>query len=439
MASISRQPNGRRVIQFTGLNHVRHSVRLGKVNQKQAEKIKAHIEHLLAAKLSGHALDNETAKWIGDLDDALADKLVRVDLIPKRKNAERDQTKLEAILKSYLDSRNDLKPATKIVRGLVIQDLTAFFGENCNVQSISAGEADDFKQWLIGRGLASSTIHKRLQVARSFFHAMKRRKLIDENPFDGVKAAAIGIKDRTRFISQEAISRVLEACPNHDWRTIVALSRYGGLRCPSEVLSLRWQDVDWEAARIIVQSPKTEHIAGKATRTIPVFAELRPYLEEAFELAPDGAEYVVDEKFRKAAEGANTWLNANLRTTFLKIVHRAGLEPWPRPFHNLRASRETELVESYPVQVVTDWLGNSPTVAMRHYLMTTDEHFQKAIDGSALRKAVQSGAAKPRQLLQSQKPVNTKTPCLQGVASSGDSWPDEKIAVEGFEPPTRGL
>ena len=59
----------------------------------------------------------------------------------------------------------------------------------------------------------------------------------------------------------------------------------------------------------------------------------------------------------------------------------AGLHTWPRLFHNLRASRETELVEKYPVQVVTAWLGNTPSVAMRHYLMTTDEHFAAALKG----------------------------------------------------------
>jgi len=92
---------------------------------------------------------------------------------------------------------------------------------------------------------------------------MRRRKLIDENPFEGVKAAAIGIKDRQHFVTREDIARVLECCPNHHWRAITALSRYGGLRSPSEVLSLRWQDIDWEASRIVVTSPKTEHHAGK--------------------------------------------------------------------------------------------------------------------------------------------------------------------------------
>ena len=35
----------------------------------------------------------------------------------------------------------------------------------------------------------------------------------------------------------------------------------------------------------------------------------------------------------------------------------------------------------YPVHVVTSWLGNTPSIAMRHYLMTTDEHFEAAVKG----------------------------------------------------------
>ena len=106
---------------------------------------------------------------------------------------------------------------------------------------------------------------------------------------------------------------------------IVALSRYGGLRCPSEVLSLRWQDIDWEHGRITVSSPKTEHHADKASRVIPLFAELRPYLADSFDAALVGAECVVDPRFRKGALGPNGWRNSNLRTTFEKIVQRAGL------------------------------------------------------------------------------------------------------------------
>ena len=64
------------------------------------------------------------------------------------------------------------------------------------------------------------------------------------------------------------------------------------------------------------------------------------------------------------------------------IIERAGLKTWPKLFQNLRASRETELVEKFPIHVVTDWLGNSPDIAHKHYLQTHEEHFKRAVDNS---------------------------------------------------------
>lgn len=451
MASISREKNGRRRILFMAPDGSRPTIRLGKVSQRAAESFKGRVEQLLEAALLNRPMEADLARWVADLDPRLAKKLAKVGLIPKPED--KPAATLGPFLQAYIDGRADLKPATKIVRGQVIRDLKEFFGESREVGTITPGNADDFKQWLVGRGLAATTIHKRLQSARSFFHAMRRRKLIVENPFDGVKAAATGIKDRQRFVTREEIARVVKACPDHHWRTIVALSRYGGLRCPSEVLSLRWQDIDWEAGRIVVQSPKTEHHAGKASRTIPLFPELRPALSEAFDLAPDGAEFVVDPRFRKAALGAAGWMNANLRTTFEKIVRRAGLQTWPRLFHNLRASRETELVEAYPVQVVTSWLGNTPSVAMRHYLMTTDEHFDAAIRGDAeaqeapKAEAAQKAAQNPAQHAHAVSSIDAQTattaqkqtPVLPGFAAGCGLTQQAGMAGTGFEPVTSRL
>lgn len=182
-------------------------------------------------------------------------------------------------------------------------------------------------------------------------------------------------------------------------------SRYGGLRCPSEVLSLRWQDVDWDAGRIVVQSPKTEHHVGKASRAIPLFAELRPILSEAFDLATDGAVYVVDGDHRDAANTASGWRNCNLRTQFERIVKRAGLQPWPRLFHALRASRETELAKEYPIHVVTSWLGNTPRIALKHYLQVTDADFERAAEVSE-KGGAECGALEAQNAAQSGRAAN---------------------------------
>ncbi len=123
------------------------------------------------------------------------------------------------------------------------------------------------------------------------------------------------------------------------------------------MLALTWADVNWEHNRIRVPSPKTAHHEGGGSRIVPLFPELRPYLLEAFEEADEGAEYVITRYHDK---------NANLRTQLQRIIRRAGLEPWPKLFQNLRSTRETELIEYFPMHEVCKWLGNSQPVAAKH-------------------------------------------------------------------------
>jgi hypothetical protein len=122
-----------------------------------------------------------------------------------------------------------------------------------------------------------------------------------------------------------------------------------------------------------VTSPKTKR-HNKPWRVVPLFPELLPYLEDAHEQAADGAEFVIT-RYRSA--------NSNLRTQFERILRKAGLEPWPRLFQNLRASREIELANQFPLHVVTSWLGNTPKVADKHYLQVTPEHMAEAVRGGA--------------------------------------------------------
>jgi integrase len=165
---------------------------------------------------------------------------------------------------------------------------------------------------------------------------------------------------------------VLNACPNAQWRLLFALSRYGGLRCPSEHLALTWADIDWERNRMTVRSPKKEHHEGKESRVVPIFPELLPHLEAAYDEAEEGVTHVI------TIGNIRRDRYANPRSTMQKIVKRAGLKVWPKLFHNLRASRETELAAEFPMHVVCEWIGNSPKVAHEHYLRVTDADYEKA-------------------------------------------------------------
>jgi len=163
------------------------------------------------------------------------------------------------------------------------------------------------------------------------------------------------------------------------WKVILALSRYGGLRTPSETLSLRWEDIDWEMNRMSIPEPKVEHHEGRGIRSCPIFPELRPILDEAFEIFGDKSEYVVAApQYRAAANTAMGWKNSNLRTEMTRLLRRAGVSGWPRLFHSMRASRQTELQREFPLHVVCSWLGNSPRISQQSYLLVTEDDFAKA-------------------------------------------------------------
>ena len=174
-----------------------------------------------------------------------------------------------------------------------------------------------------------------------------------------------------------------------------------------------------------VQSPKTEHHPGGESRIIPLFPELRPHLEAVWEQAEPGTVYVIT-RYRDC--------NANLRTQLQRIIKRAGLKPWPKLFQNLRSTRETELAESFPLHVVCDWIGNSQRVAAKHYLQTTDAHFEKAVQNP-----VQQTAASPRTTQKPDTAAHKKTPVLQGFATSCDTVYKCPVEAKGLEPSTSAL
>ena len=134
MASIARDPNGRRRILFVAADGKRRTIRLGKVPQSAAEAVKLRIEQLVSSKVTGHALETDTARWVAECEPAMADKLAAVGLIPKRGRAT-----LKAFLDTYLTERTDIKPRTAINLGYTAASLVEFFGRGLSLAGNHAG------------------------------------------------------------------------------------------------------------------------------------------------------------------------------------------------------------------------------------------------------------------------------------------------------------
>jgi len=140
-----------------------------------------------------------------------------------------------------------------------------------------------------------------------------------------------------------------------------------------------------------------------------------------------------------------------MRTHLCRIICKAGLVPWERPFHNLRANRETELMQMFPVHVVTAWIGHTALVGQKHYLQVTDADFQRAAKSGAraLQNPVQHDTAPSRKDSQESpegeeecevvrsgadrcEPVQTCSDPRGGLNSNQDSLNAEPCASRGY-------
>jgi len=277
MASISRDKGGTKRITFTDSNGKRHTIRMGKINVKAAEAFVARLERLIASVRTGTSIDAQTAQWLSELPEGEYAKLVKVELAEPRIPTQM-QT-LGGMLDEYFKTIN-VKDATRVRYAQTQRRLIKYFGKDHPLESITPRDADKWRSAL-EPDYSNATISRDVGAARMFFKQAVRWGMIPSNSFEGVRAGSQVNRERLFYVYPEIAHKLIESAPDSDWRCIIVLARFGGLRCPSEVLGVKWSDVNWAENRLLVRSPKTERHIGKAERIIPLFPELRSVLMDA--------------------------------------------------------------------------------------------------------------------------------------------------------------
>lgn len=352
MASLAWDGDSARIQFMAGGKRV--GVRLGVVSERVAGRVKDHIEAIADGKRFAVPVDNATVAWLAGIDDVLHGRLSAVGLVEPRRRAA-----LAPFIDDYIAGRRDVRPNTLRNMLTASRRLAGHFGAGAALESIGDGAALEYRDKL-AKKYARATVGREIKMCRQFFGAAVGAGYIGANPFATVTAWPCVNSDRTVFIDRPTIDRVMSATDSPRWHAIIALSRYGGLRCPSEVGELRWADVDFKRGRLTIRAHKT------GSRGVPLFPEVRDVL---MRLDRSG-EYVIDRP-----RGVRSTFNDR----FKRLIERAGLKPWPRLFHNLRASRETELASDYAIATVCQWMGNSALIAQRHYLTVREEDYARAV------------------------------------------------------------
>ena len=381
MASITKLGRGKqppRAIDFVDDTEggKRKRIRIGVTSHDFAEEVCRRVEQLLSAKLLNQGIGPATAEWLAGVSDTLHERIAQKGLCQSRQPATK-APKLEIWLTKYIGQRgSDLKPGSIDRLQQTADRLTDFIGE-VTIDDLTPDTAGDWRAAMVAEKLSEATIRLHTRNAKSMFTAAVDRELIHRNPFAKLKSSSIAAK-RERNISQEETERLLTACPSLQWRVLVGLARYAGLRCDSETHGVTWADVDWERKRLRVYAPKTD-----SNRIVPIVPAMLTLLQDAFNAADEGSTNII------------TLSSNNLHRAFQAIVARSGVMEWEDLFQALRRTCESDLAKRHPQHAVSQWIGHSMRVSEKHYLMVGDDLYDAAANDPVLR-AAESAAVESR-------------------------------------------
>ncbi|GAA4455378.1 tyrosine-type recombinase/integrase [Novipirellula rosea] len=404
----------------------RRSLWLGPISKRAADAVARHIDELVRASAANVTPAAEAAKWANGVDERINKSLVKWGLIEPRVVVESEDRFCGTFFERLIQDKWEGRTARNYRQGA--KSFVEHFGAERTLASITAVDFEKWHRWMPNNGLAQSTANKRAKMVRTMLKEAVRRKIIATNPGAETKIGGEVNRDRDHYVSRADAAKILEKCDT-EWALIFGLCRYAGFRCPSEVTTLRWSDIQWDDNRLRIDSPKT------GLRFCPLFPELRPILETA---ATEAGEQALMHNHRCVQTHRDS--ESNLRTQLHRIVEAAGLVPWQKCFVNLRASCRTDLSDRFPDHCVNSWLGQSSRIAERHYLQTTDAHWERAVTEAMKGVAVSGGVTGGviSAVSDESEPITTNKKARKTLGSTGY----RSIVIKplarpvGFEPTT---
>lgn len=428
MASISTDNQGLRRILFTDGNGNRKTIRLGDTPMKDALVIRVHVERLVKARRTGQPEPEATTAWIADLGDVMRTRLERVGLVAARPEPMAEPVKLllSAWLRKCIECKVDAAQSTVANMEQAEKTLNEYMGADKALIDVTPMDAQGYESFLrarkctrgsMNKTMAEATVRRQCRRAKQFFAAAVDARKLTVNPFAKIKTSDVVNKSREHYVTAAEFDAMLDVCPDLEWKLVLSLAYRAGLRCPSETHRLTWGDANWATETLTVHATKTKRDSEGGIRHVPMAPELKALLLEAFEKAQEGDERILTQPADKS----------NMRTTLYKLMARAGVKRFNKPFQNMRCTCETNwLAAGIPEYQVSRWIGHEVEVSRRHYDQVRAEYAKLVTTGGAHSDArgaqnqAQHTAAQVRTVSQtSPKPLTNQGFC-EGVRNDAN-------------------
>jgi integrase/recombinase XerD len=273
---------------------------------------------------------------------------------------------------------NLTNPKTRRAYKIDVEEFIAFAGLDgiAELRSITRAHVIAWRKDLERRGLAHSSIRRKLSALSALFDYLCEHNAVAGNPVDGVKRPmANGNEGSTPALGDAQARRLLEAPPGDTLkgvrdRAILATLLYHGLR-REELCRLRLRDL--HSRRGVMHF----RIKGKRdkVRFVPVHASAQRLIDEYLSLAghKDDASGPLFRPIKNNVTGElDRPLNPN--SVYRNIVRKYGLDTGVSVqvnglcVHSLRATAATNaLSHEADIAKVQEWLGHANVSTTRLY------------------------------------------------------------------------
>ncbi len=242
----------------------------------------------------------------------------------------------------------------------IVKNLKRFFGGK-RLTEITPILIEEYKGKRLKEGKAPATVNREVGCLKCMFNWAIKNNKAAENP---VKRVRLLKEDntRTRYLSNEEIKRLLDACPEC-LRRIVMCALLTGMR-RGEILNLKWDDVNIQHGIILLKHTKTGRM-----REIPICGLLERVLLECHQNT--------DSMYVFCNEQAKPY--KRIDTLFQSVVKRANIQDFC--FHDLRHTAASYMVMlGIDLATVKEILGHQKIDMTLRYAHLSPVHKREAME-----------------------------------------------------------
>jgi integrase len=304
------------------------------------------------------------------------------------------------------DLRKQNRKDYRSVEGYVRIHLKPAFGK-INASRLTTEMIDRFIAQKQEQRLANASINRYLAALRRSFHlgmealpplvsTMPKIVMLEE---DNV---------REGFLEHEQYVALRDQLPDHQ-KLILVIGYHFGMR-RGEILSLRWDQVDWDANIIRLERKQTK---GKQARVAPLYGEVRAWLEIAFDARDPECPFIVSWNRQCISEVKTAWNKARERAGIPALL-----------VHDLRRTAVRNMVRALiPEKRAMLISGHKTRSVFDRYDITDERDIQG--DGERLARYLEEKAKRAEERMAQQK-VRTK---VRTVTEEGEPNEVTKLLI----------